>query len=170
MANGSGTLANGNRGIEDAHKLFAFDDDDDAGSGGGNGGGDSGGGGDTDAPFGRTKTGRIRKRPVGGGGGTRVTTQKKAVSLSAVKEIAGALSFFHTLTANLIKVPELAMGDTEALMLAEAVDGVLESHEVEIDPRAIAWTKLAGVVSIVYGSRFMAYNARMKEEAKKRVN
>ncbi len=106
---------------------------------------DSGGSGD--APFGYTKSGRVRNRPVGSatrGTGNRSTSK-------TTDSIASMLFTVHSIAASMLKLPSLRIPKEGAAELAAAIVEVTELYEVDLlSDKQRAWGNLAIVASKVY--------------------
>lgn len=122
-----------------------------------------------EAPFGRTATGRVRRRPVAskpGNSGTKRTarTEKQVSSL-----IADGVEWLHEIAAKVTKFEELEMSTEESLAIADAIVNVSEYYDVPIpDPKTMAWVNLGKVLAKAYGTRIVAARIRMKTERRKR--
>jgi hypothetical protein len=68
--------------------------------------------------------------------------------------------------ASSLAVPELALNETEAKQLAQAVVNVANYYPVAIDPKTQAWGALFMVAGSLYGSRAVAFYARQSSENK----
>lgn len=125
--------------------------------------------GDSDAPYGRTPTGRIRNRPVAnkpaGNGPKRTARTDKQVSAL----IADGVEWVHDILAKATKIEELEMSEEESLAIADAIVNVGEFYDVPIpDPKTMAWVNLGKVLAKAYGTRIVAARIRMKSQAKKK--
>jgi hypothetical protein len=130
-------------------------------------------GADSDAPFGRTPTGRARKRPVGSGGrsgatgntGGRATARE---TTQATADIATMLYLAHMAISKVIKVEELELTPDESQMLADATVRVSQQYDVKVlDPKTMAWIGLILVCAQVYGPRVVAVVNNKKSKAKR---
>ena len=121
---------------------------------------------DGDAPFGRTPTGRARKRPVGSGtrsSSSGSTPRKSATEVSAF--VGDLLYGLHEIAANFTHTPELELSEDEAKGLGEATVRVAQEYDMPMpDAKAMAWIKLLKVVSVVYGPRVGAVRIRKARE------
>lgn len=98
-----------------------------------------------------TETGRTRRkpgRPKGSG------AQEKNVHLKLdAKLFATQLQGAHQLAALVLKNPGWALTDDESQSLAVAMLDVSKQYEFNINPRVVAWLKLATVSAMIYGPR-----------------
>jgi hypothetical protein len=129
----------------------------------------SGGSSDRDAPFGRTPTGRARKRPVGSGtrgsgGNTGTGTPRKTVT-EVSTFVADLLYGLHEIAANFTHTPELELSEDEATNLGIAGVRVAQEYDMPMpDAKTMAWVNLLKVVSVVYGPRVAAVRVRRAGE------
>jgi hypothetical protein len=121
---------------------------------------------DRDAPFGRTPTGRARKRPVGSGtrsSSVGTTPRKSATEVSTF--VADLLYGLHEIAANFTHTPELELSEDEAKGLGEATVRVAQEYDLPMpDAKTMAWINLLKVVSVVYGPRVGAVRIRKTRE------
>lgn len=76
----------------------------------------------------------------------------------------------HTWAGTLLKTPELIMTPEEAKQLSDAYASFCEYHEVPIlTPKRMSELNLIAVLFMLYGPRFVAWRARMKEERVKKA-
>ena len=64
--------------------------------------------------------------------------------------------------AGIAKTPELALDKAESDAIADASVKVAAMYDLTADPKIVAWSNLAMTLGMVYGSRFIAINARKK--------
>ena len=138
------------------------------GGSGHSGGGSDSGSGTGDAPFGYTKSGRKRNRPVGSGKRAPSRSQKSLSVAPNVEALTGVLFNVHLALAHIAKTPELVIDPKEAKMLADASAALMSEYGAEIDPRAFAWGNFIAATGAVYGPRVLAVMARKHEEKAKR--
>lgn len=120
-------------------------------------------GGSGDAPFGYTKSGRRRNRPVGsgrrGGGDASGTTRKTASETSAF--VGDILYSVHEIAATFLKVEELELSEDEAAALGAGIVRVTEQYDIPLpDAKTMAWINLAKVMGKVYAPRIGAMKIR----------
>lgn len=72
----------------------------------------------------------------------------------------------HGMGAMLLKTPELMIDESEAKLLAEAVNAVQQHYQIEASETAIIWANFAGAIVAVYGPRLVAVATKKKEPAK----
>ena len=143
----------------------------DLGSNGGDGGGNSG---ELDAagnPFdpaihsgGRNGNGEWRKRrgrKSAGSASPRVGG-KKASHSASLDALTGTLVIVHAGLASATKVPEIAVDETEARVLATAVSDVLEQFDIQPDPKIQAIVGLVIAAGSIYGPRMYLVRERQK--------
>lgn len=70
--------------------------------------------------------------------------------------------------AGISKTPELALEKSESDAIADATAKVAEHYDVVASPKIIAWCNLTMCLGAIYGTRFIAINARKKMERTKR--
>ena len=66
--------------------------------------------------------------------------------------------------AGMLETPEVALAQSEAEQLAQAIRGVTDLYVTSIDPRVIAWGNLMMVCGMIYGPRIYTI---MKKQPKK---
>ncbi len=114
------------------------------------------GSGESDAPYGYTKSGRRRNRPVGSGRNTSAGSKRKSASETS-SSINSILFSMHMMAAAFLKVPELALTMEESENLSEAITRVSELYDIPLmDEKTMAWVNLAIVAGGIYGPRFVA--------------
>jgi hypothetical protein len=125
---------------------------------------------DRDAPYGRTPTGRVRRRPVGSGAGnnggnTRAGSGGRKNGTEVQAFLASILYGVHEIGANLMHAEELSLTDEEADLYGEGVLKVWQEYDMPIpDAKTMAWVNLAKVLSSIYGPRIMAIRMRKANE------
>jgi hypothetical protein len=68
--------------------------------------------------------------------------------------------------ASFLQVPELALDENEAKLLADAVANVAKHYDFLPDPRTQAWFNLAMIAGPIYGMRFWAIRNKAQQRAK----
>lgn len=107
-------------------------------------GADSGSSGD--APYGYTRTGRKRNRPVGSGSrGTSTRSTSKTTD-----SIASMLFVVHSVAGSMFKLPFLKIPKDGCKEIADAIVEVTELYDVPLNEKTMAWANLAGVMAKVY--------------------
>ena len=100
---------------------------------------------------------RGRGRPKGSGAGKSGGSKpagKAGASKSTADFIASTLFSVHLMGASMLNISELAISDSEAKQLADAIAEVSEHYDVPLmDPKTAAWGKLLLAVGTVYGTR-----------------
>lgn len=97
------------------------------------------------APYGRTKSGRVRNRPVAGGNNSSKPTSKTTDSL------ANLVCMLHGVVANIVKVPALKITEDQSQQLTKAVLEVTELYDVPLPTEKVAaWMNLGAVAYKVY--------------------
>jgi hypothetical protein len=100
-----------------------------------------------DAPFGYTKSGRRRNRPVGG---TRSANSSRD-STQATDDIAKYLASGHLLVSKLLHMPQFMLSTEEAETLAAATTRVTQLYDMGIGTEEQrAWINLAMVAGAIY--------------------
>jgi hypothetical protein len=126
----------------------------------------TGTGSDRDAPYGRTKSGRIRNRPVGSGtrrGSDGSTPRKTATEVSGF--VADILYSVHEIGATFLKIEELELSEDEASALGAGIVRVTEQYDVPLpDAKTMAWINLAKVMGKIYAPRIGAMKIRKRRE------
>lgn len=77
--------------------------------------------------------------------------------------LAKQLMFGHAVAASITKLPDLALDQGEAQILAEAITTLMEEYDIALSGKSAALLGMAGAVAIVYGPRIML----IAEQAKK---
>jgi len=77
----------------------------------------------------------------------------------------------HGLLSGVLKVPELALEESEAGELAKALDAVNSFYRVEVAEKTLAWINLSMVAGTIYGTRLIAIRERrVAARAERRAN
>jgi hypothetical protein len=69
----------------------------------------------------------------------------------------------HAMLSVALKVPEIALDQTEAAQLAAAIAGVERHYNVGFSEKSADWVNLFMVIGAVYGTRVMAYRMRTSQ-------
>jgi hypothetical protein len=101
---------------------------------------------------GRTKSGRARREKV---------SQTVGVEGLTIKDL---LIGIHSMAAGLTGIPECEIDENEAKKLGDSLEELGKIYGKSISPKALAWTNFSAALGVVYGPRFVAYQARIKEE------
>src|SRR2546423_10441970 len=83
-------------------------------------------------------------------------------------QLAKQLIGIHTIAAKLTQMPFVAIDQTEADMLADAIDNVAREYDLALDGKTGAFIQLMAAAAVVYGPRVMMYQAiqrRSRREA-----
>lgn len=124
-----------------------------------------------DAPFGYTKSGRRRNRPVGSatrGSGPGSTTRKTASETSVF--VGDILYSVHEIAATFLKIEELELSEEESKALGEGIVRVTEQYDIPLpDAKTMAWINLAKVLGKVYAPRIGAMKIRKAREKGKKA-
>lgn len=103
-------------------------------------------GGNGDSPFGYTKSGRRRNKPVGSS--TRSTTRNTSKTTDS---ISAMLYTIHSVAGSLLKMPMLHITRSGSDELAQAILDVTELYDVPLlSEKGMAWANLAAVAAKVY--------------------
>lgn len=113
-----------------------------------------------DADGGPADSGNAPKRR-GRKPGTKNAPKEKASNLAGLESL---LLSVHVMGSTLLKIPELAIDQKEAKLLADAIQGVAEHYPMVIDPKYAAIANLVMVGIGIYGTRVFAYSNRIKRE------
>lgn len=148
--------------------FFSFDANDGTSSENGNSVGGVGGtidpatvaAGNSDGEPGRKRRERSDKGKSRGARGAGAGT-KASLDLSLVEF---TLVGIHSILAAATKIPELELQQEEAKTLAVHIGNVAQYYPMMIDPKTQAWVALFIVAGGLYGTRFVAYNARLHAE------
>lgn len=104
-------------------------------------------GGNSDAPYGRTKSGRIRNRPVGSS--TRTGTARS--TSKTTDAIASMLYTIHTVAHSFTKIGMLNISKESASNYAESIVQLTEYYEKDyISQEKMLWFNLAAAMSRAY--------------------
>jgi hypothetical protein len=103
-------------------------------------------------------TGRKRGRRPG-------STNKKKTSLD-ISGVEKILLSMHAMASAAFHVPELELDEKEAKQLADAANNVASHYAVDLDPKTLAWINLLWALSMVYGTRGVAFVSRKRSEAR----
>jgi hypothetical protein len=80
----------------------------------------------------------------------------KKEKLSA-RQITGMLYMGHAAAASAIGIPQIAIQETEAEQIANALVDVLQFYDFEASAKTVAWANLLGTCAMVYGFKVMAF-------------
>lgn len=114
-----------------------------------------------------TDTGtRRRGRPRGSANRNTSSTTKVPKNLEGIESL---LLSVHAMGAMILSTPELALEQSEAKSLANAISQVSSFYSYGIiSPKTMAWINLAMVTGGLYGTRIVAIRNRVKEESKQK--
>lgn len=98
----------------------------------------------------------------GSGGNARASTEAKAGI--PVDALAGTIVGLHALLSATLKIPELALAQSEGQVLASALANLQRYYPVHVTEKALAWGNVFSALGIVYGTRLGAMMARQKAE------
>lgn len=127
--------------------------------------GEAGGSGETEATEGKSAEEEIgdeapkkrRGRPPGSKNKSGVSPGEKPVSVKLKNNQASwlgkKLTELHAALAMKTNMGFLAISEDEGLMIASAGNEVASFYNVKADPKIVAWSKLAGVLGMVYGPK-----------------
>lgn len=113
--------------------------------------------------------GRKQRSDKGQSRGSRKDQGAKAQPLD-LGFVEFALFGIHSMLASSLHVPEFELTQGEAAQLSKAVGNVAQYYPVAIDPKMQAWVALFAIAGSLYGSRAVAYYARINTEAKRGHN
>ncbi len=109
-----------------------------------------------DAPYGYTKSGRRRNRPIGSNRTGAGKSGRKSASETS-SSLNSILFSVHLMGASFLKVPELTLTNEESEALCEAIMRVTELYDIPlVDEKTMAWVNLAMVAGGIYAPRFIA--------------
>jgi hypothetical protein len=114
----------------------------------------------------RTRRGNIDRRTREGRAGGTADTTALSSDLSKIN-LTDLLLSLHAMGAAFLATPELQLDDKEAAQLSEAVQKVGKYYAVAFDPKKVAIAELAVIMGGIYGTRFVAWKARMNKESQK---
>ncbi len=92
-----------------------------------------------------------RGRPPGAG------SAKKTTDIPA---LAKQLQFGHKAVSLLVKIPEVAIDDDEAKMLAESLANLMKEFDITVSGKTAAIMGMLGTSLMIYGPRFMYLKAK----------
>lgn len=120
---------------------------------------------DSDAPYGRTPTGRRKRAPNGSrsSAGKRSTSGRSAAQ--ATGDIAEILAAIHWGMATVLKTPELELSAEECEKGAASIARLTELYGdiPGMSEKAMAWTQFSMTWGTIYGTRFMAMKMKNKK-------
>lgn len=102
--------------------------------------------------------------------GNTKQTPKKVVKKDSVELLARSLAGIHILAAHLTSTPELQLSDNESDAISTALSQVIDYYDFEVNEQFQMWLNLGTTLSVVYGSKYLKYKARIaleKEMAEK---
>lgn len=101
----------------------------------------------------------------------KYTRRKSAASAPGVSvDVMSALLLTgHSMLAGITKTPELALEESEAGELANALNTVNNFYRVEVAEKTMAWLNLAMVGGMIYGTRLLAIRERRSSTRAERV-
>ena len=102
---------------------------------------------------------RKRGRPKGSG-----NARKTAQASNTINGLENILFNMHFMLAGITRVSELAIDNSEATMLAGAINNVARHYDMGATQKQLDWTNLFMAVGMIYGTRFVAIRAKRKEE------
>lgn len=109
---------------------------------------------------------RKRGRKSGSGGSAKSASSRGDLK-AAVDTLSNTLKFIHLGIAGAVKVPELALEQSESDMLAGSIVNVMDAFDIRPDPRAEAVVGLIVAASAVYGPRvYLIKHRRASENAR----
>lgn len=108
---------------------------------------------------------RKRGRPPGSG---RKAGQAKKTNSASLEGIEGMLLSIHLMGAAMLSVPELALTESEAKKMSQAIARVAELYDFGMSEKMLAWSNLMLCFGGIYGTRAFAYSNRMKAEARRK--
>jgi hypothetical protein len=107
----------------------------------------------------RTRTGRIDGRSKQARAARK--TESRDIEGLSIKDL---LIGIHAFGASITGVEELEIDEAEGKKLGDAVTQLSSIYGHTISPKTAAWVNFASACGVIYGPRFIAYNARMKNE------
>lgn len=82
--------------------------------------------------------------------------------------LAGIFVGIHVQLAQATQVPEFVIEQEEGDEFLKRAQAMMSHYSVETTQKTIDWLAFIGVGSMIYGTRFIAYNARVSRERKER--
>lgn len=124
--------------------------------------------GDQSGEWGFRADGTPRRKPgrkpgAGNSGRSSATATKPAKRANGVNGLEKLLLSIHTIAAIKLETPELAIDNSEAAMLANAINAVQEHYGFDVPPEIAIWVNLATALGTVYGPRVISITARRKK-------
>ncbi len=116
-----------------------------------------------------TDSGRKQRSDKGKQRGPRQGKGASAQPLD-LSGIQFALFGIHTMLASSLHVPELELTQGEAEQLSKAIANVAAYYPVAVDPKTMAWLGLITIAGSLYGSRAVAYYARINTKPGRAVD
>jgi hypothetical protein len=102
-----------------------------------------------------------RRRTRSDAGKPRGTRKRKAID----QNYEAVVSMVHTWASVLLKTPEIELEQSEAKKLADAYNEFCQYHNVPIlTPKRMSEINLVAVALTLYGPRYVAWRARMKQQ------
>ena len=98
----------------------------------------------------------------------RQVTATKKEKLSA-RQLTGILYVGHSSAAQYLAKPIIAIEESEAAQIAEAIVDVMQHYDFDVSAKALAWANLAGVLATVYGFKILASIKSVKSESPAQV-
>ena len=124
-------------------------------------------GGPASAGSGADNSGDAPKRRGRKPGSRSATGKGAALDINGVEHI---LFSAHTILAAVSKSPEMALDQSEAHQLAEAIANVSRHYDVAATQKTMDWTNLLMCMGLIYGTRIMAIRNNRARQARERRN
>jgi hypothetical protein len=101
---------------------------------------------------------------VGNGGSSSLGGTTKAETQANLAGLETLLLSVHAAIAAVSHIPEMRLDANEARVLAKATADVMAHYPLAFSPKQVAWCNLVMTASGIYGTRAIAYSARMRAE------
>lgn len=96
--------------------------------------------------------------------------KSKAYGADEIGIMGRQLVGVHQIVAMVTGIPEIVIGEQEAVMLAQSVANVANEYGLEIDGKTGASIQLFMTVAMIYGPRFLQFRARAKQAQQQAQN
>lgn len=113
-------------------------------------------------PPGSGKSRNVNGEQTGRTGSTSDKTGPLKGKALDVASLATQLKGLHALAAAVSKNPLIEINEGEAQKLAIALQDIAKQYQITFNPALLAWLKLLGVSSAIYGPRIAFYIAAQK--------
>ena len=120
----------------------------------------------TEAPKKRGRPRKVREVPIDGepeeiiekGPKPKRGRKPKGIDEGVLsKQLVG----LHLIAAEVLKMPEIAIDQDEAELLANAISGIAKEYNLAVSGKTAAWLGLAGAAAMVYAPRAIVIAKKM---------